>query len=288
MSAIAYLNGEYLPLAKVCISPLDRGFLFADGVYEAIPAYNGRLFRLGEHLRRLHNSLAEIRLETNLNYAQWSALLSELVVRIGGRILTLYLQVTRGAAEYRDHCFPSKTPPTVFAMVSPLQPVPEALCRAGISVITANDIRWGACHIKSVALLANVLARQQAIDRGAADALLVRDGRLTEGTASNVFVVCNGRLLTPPKDQFILPGITRDLVLELAATNDIAYREQYLPREVLTEADEVWLTSSTKEILPVTCIDGRRVGTGVPGPLWRRMTDLYQAYKCEVCQPVTE
>jgi D-alanine transaminase len=173
-------------------------------------------------------------------------------------------------------------------MVSPLQPLPQALRRVGISVVTVNDVRWGACHIKSIALLANVLARQQAVERGAADAILVRDGRLTEGTASNVFVVRDGILLTPPKDQFILPGITRDLVLELAAANNMAYHEQYLSREVLTKADEVWLTSSTKEILPVTSVDGRSVGNGVPGPLWRRMTNLYQAYKCEVCQPVTE
>lgn len=286
MSAIAYLNGEYLPLAQVLISPLDRGFLFADGVYETIPAYNGRLFRLMEHLQRLHNSLAAIRLENNLSVTQWSALLNELVVRNGGSNLVLYLQITRGAAECRDHCFPSETRPTVFAMASPLQPLPEALRRVGISVVTVDDIRWGGCHIKSIALLANVLARQQAIDRKAADALLVRDGRLTEGTASNVFVVCDGILLTPPKDQFILPGITRDLVLELAAANNIVYREQYLPREVLIEADEVWLTSSTKEILPVTSVDGRSIGTGAPGPLWRRMINLYQAYKRKVCQPV--
>ncbi len=288
MPAIAYLNGEYLPLAQVRISPLDRGFLFADGVYETIPAYNGRLFRLMEHLQRLHNSLTAIGVENNLSYAEWSALLNELVVRNGGSNLSLYLQITRGATECRDHGFPSSTPPTVFAMVSPLQPLPQALRRVGISVVTVNDVRWGACHIKSIALLANVLARQQAVERGAADAILVRDGRLTEGTASNVFVVRDGILLTPPKDQFILPGITRDLVLELAAANNMAYHEQYLSREVLTKADEVWLTSSTKEILPVTSVDGRSVGNGVPGPLWRRMTNLYQAYKCEVCQPVTE
>jgi D-alanine transaminase len=283
-SSTAYLNGDFLLLDQVNISPLDRGFLFADGVYEVIPAYNGRLFRLVEHLRRLRRSLEAIGLATNLSLDHWSDLLRDLVNRNGGGALAVYLQVTRGAPPVRDHGFPpTPVEPTIFAMVSPLKPHKETIYREGMAVATARDIRWGACHIKSIALLANVLARQQAVDKGAEDAILTRDGYLTEGTASNVFLVSGGSIATPLKDERILPGITRDVVLELASTNDIAFREENIPVEMLKAADEVWLTSSTKEIVPVTRIDGRPVGTGVPGHLWRRMVDLYQDNKHRVC-----
>ncbi|MFO1430750.1 MAG: D-amino acid aminotransferase [Candidatus Competibacteraceae bacterium] len=286
-TAIAYLNGEFLPLAEVSISPFDRGFLFADGIYEVIPVYHGHPFRLAEHLQRLINSLAAIQLECGLKRGQWEALLTELVARNGGGNLAVYLQVTRGAPQIRDHSFPeTDTPPTIFAMASLLKPLPEAPYRDGISAITGADIRWSACHIKSIALLANVLARQQAIAQGAADAILVRDGWLTEAVASNVFLVRNGMLLTPRKDHRILPGITRDLILELAAIHGIPVEEKDLPATLLADADEIWLSGSTKEIIPVTTLDGRPVGSGVPGPLWRRMTALYQDYKQMACPPV--
>lgn len=281
---LAYLNGRFLPLEQVSISPLDRGFLFADGVYEVIPAFNGRLFRLTEHLQRLSNSLDAIRLPVGLAFEDWVGLLEELVTRNGGGNLSLYLQVTRGAPAVRDHPFPASSAyPTVFAMVSPLKPHPAAVYRDGLTVVTLADIRWGACQIKSIALLPNVLARQQALDHGAADAILVRDGYLTEGTASNVFLVMAGELLTPRKDQRILPGITRDLVLELARGHGCPCREEDLPAAALDSADEVWFTSSTKDIVPVTTVDGRRIGTGAPGPVWRRMMAIYQAYKRAVC-----
>ncbi len=281
---LAYLNGRFQPLEQVSISPLDRGFLFADGVYEVIPVFNGRLFRLTEHLQRLHNSLDAIRLPVSLGLEDWARLLEDLANRNGGGDLSLYLQVTRGASPIRDHPFPAASiHPTVFAMVSPLKPYPAAVYRDGLAAITLEDIRWGACQIKSIALLANVLARQQAMDRGAADAILVRDGYLTEGTASNVFLVMAGVLLTPRRDQRILPGITRDLVLELAQRHGCPCREEDLPATALESAEEVWFTSSTKEIVPVTTVNGRRIGTGAPGPLWRRMMDLYQAYKRAVC-----
>lgn len=288
LPSVVYLNGQFLPLAQAGISPLDRGFLFADGIYEVIPVYNGRLFRLDEHLRRLASSLAAIRLELGKEHSEWTALLEELVDSNGGGNLSVYLQITRGAPLNRDHGFPlADTPPTVFAMVSPLKALPTEVTAQGVSAVTLEDIRWGACHIKSVALLANVLARQDALDRGVTDAILVRDGILTEGSASNLFLVRGGTLLTPVRDQRILPGITRDLVLELAAANGIPCREADLPAAILATADEVWLTSSTKEILPVTVIDGRTVGTGTPGPLWRRMMHLYQNYKARVCPPGT-
>ncbi len=286
-TAIAYLNGEFLPLAEASISPLDRGFLFADGVYEVIPVYHGRLFRLAGHLQRLVNSLAAIHLECGLEHSDWEALLTELVARNGGGNLAVYLQITRGAPEIRDHNFPAADiPPTIFAMATLLKPLPEAPYEEGISAITCADIRWGACHIKSIALLANVLARQQAVAQGAADAILVRDGYLTEAAASNVFLVRDGLLLTPRKDERILPGITREIILELAAANGMPCEEKDLPATLLADADEIWLSGSTKEIVPVTTLDGRPVGDGVPGPLWRRMTALYQAYKQMVCPPV--
>lgn len=286
-TAIAYLNGEFLPLAEVSISPLDRGFLFADGIYEVIPVYHGRLFRLAEHLRRLQGSLAAIQVHSGLERDDWETLLTGLVERNGGGQLAIYLQVTRGAPPLRDHNFPAAgTPATIFAMATPLKPLPESLYQQGISAITCADIRWGACHIKSIALLANVLARQQAVAQGATDAILVRDGYLTEAAASNVFLVCAGALLTPRKDRRILPGITRELILELATANAIPCEEQDLPATRLAEADEIWLSSSTKEIIPVTTLDGRPVGAGVPGPLWRRMTALYQDYKQIACPPV--
>lgn len=281
MTDIAYLNGEFTPLDQVVISPMDRGFLFADGVYEVIPAYNGRLFRLAEHLTRLDNGLKAIALDDAMDREDWNRLLVELVERNGGGDLAVYLQVTRGAPPLRDHGFPGPDhPPTVFAMVSSFQ---SKTWRDGLSVVTLEDIRWKSCHIKSVALLANVLARQQAVDRGADDAILVRDGMLTEGSASNLFLVHKGTLLTPLKDRRILPGITRDLVLELAAADGIPHREQDLPVETLDGADEVWLTSSTKEIMPITRVDGRAVGDGRIGPLWRRMTVLYRDYRQRVC-----
>ncbi len=286
-ASIAYLNGVFLPLAEVRISPLDRGFLLADGVYEVIPVYHGRLFRLAGHVQRLAASLAAIDLHSGLEAAGWETLLTELVTRNGGGDLAVYLQVTRGAPALRDHNFPPPdTAPTVFVMATPLKPLPDSIYRLGIGAITCPDIRWGACHIKSIALLANVLARQQAVRQGAADAILVRDGYLTEGSASNVFLVRDGVLLTAVKDWRILPGITRELVLELAAAAGIPCEERDLPAALLAGADEIWLTSSTKEIIPVTTLDGQPVGSGAPGPLWRRITTLYQAYKQATCPVV--
>ena len=285
-AATAYFNGEFLSLNEVHISPLDRGFLFADGVYEVIPVYNSQFLRLNEHLIRLDNGLNALRIGVNLSQDDWAHLLQALVIRNGGGQLAVYLQVTRGAPAIRDHNFPrAETQPTVFAMANPLKTNTEL--RAGWSAVTLEDIRWGACHIKSVALLANVLARQQAVDRGANDAILVRDGVLTECAAGNVYVIRDGLIRTPLKDQRILPGITRDLLLELAAANGIPYREEDIPVAALETADEVWVTSSTKEIVPFVRIDGRPVGQGEPGQIWRRMYELYQAYKNDVCPPLS-
>lgn len=275
---IAYLNGEFLPLEQARVSVLDRGFLFGDGVYEVLPVYGRRLFRLEHHLQRLDQSLAGIRLANPLPAEAWQGLLEEVIARNAEFEQSVYLQITRGAAK-RDHAFPRGVAPTVFAMSNPLAPMPAYVKERGVAAIMLEDIRWRYCHIKAIALLPNILLRQQALDVGADEAILIRDGEVTEGAASNVYIVRDGTLTTPPKGPFLLPGVTRDLVLELAAAHDIPCREVPVTRAQLMEADEVWLTSSTKEVLPVTRLDGQPVGDGLPGPLWKRMIELYQGYK---------
>ena len=279
--SICYLNGEYLPLEQARVPVLDRGFIFGDGVYEVIPAYGGRLFRLPQHLQRLHDSLAAIRIDNPLTNEQWQTLLETLVEknRAGGdNDQSVYLQVTRGVAR-RDHGFPKDTRPTVFAMSSPLASADPQQMQAGIAAITLDDIRWRYCHIKTIALLPNVLLKQQALEKGAVEAILVRDGEVTEGSASNIFIVRDGVIRTPAKSERLLPGITRDLIVELARDNGLPCEEGIIREDELHAADEVWLSSSTREILPVTRLDERPVGDGQAGPLWRRMIGIYQDYK---------
>jgi D-alanine transaminase len=275
----AYLNGVFLPLDQAQIPVLDRGFLFGDGVYEVIPVYGGKLFRLDHHLRRLQNSLDAVRIGNPLADAEWKAMLSELVNAPQEQDRSIYLQVTRGVAPQRDHAFPVATPPTVFAMCTPGQPAREIDSEPGIAAITLADIRWQYCNIKAITLLPNILLRQQAIEANAAEAILIRDGCAVEGAASNVFAVRDGVVTTPPNSAALLPGVTRDLVLELAQANDTPCREADIPVEDLFRADEVWLTSSTREISPVIRLDDRTVGDGKPGPVWRRMIRYYQDYK---------
>ncbi len=272
-----FLNGKFLPANEARVSVLDRGFVFGDGVYEVIPVYGGRLFRLEHHLDRLDHSLDGIRIANPLEHARWGEILSELIERNGGGDQSLYMQVTRGVAR-RDHAFPAGATPTVFAMSSPLLPPSTALLN-GVTAITLEDIRWKLCNIKAIALLPNVLLRQQALDQGAAEAIMLRDGEVTEGAAANVFIVKAGVVVTPPKSNLLLPGITRDLVVELCKANALSFEERAIPEAELREADEVWVTSSTKEIVPVTRLDGTPVGTGTPGPVWKRTIELYQTYK---------
>ncbi len=275
---IVYLNGEFIPLSEARVSVFDRGFLFGDAVYEVIPAYGGHLFRLEEHLTRLDNSLRGIRMQNPLSHQEWRALLERLGECCPDEDQSLYLQVTRGVGNKRDHGIPKVIQPTVFAMANPMnQPAPEVYAE-GISVITLDDIRWQLCNIKATTLLANVLARSQASDEGAAEAILVRDGKALEGAASNLFIINNGLIITPPKSPLLLPGITRDLVLELADDAGIPWCEADIHVTELVSADEIWMTSSTKEILPVTMLNGNPVGDGRPGPRWEHMTTLYRAY----------
>ena len=276
--AQAYLNGRFLPLEEACVPVLDRGFVFGDGVYEMIPAYGGRPFRLPQHLARLRRSLEAVRIPEPMDAAGWTDLLERLVAANGGGDQALYVQVTRGVAR-RDHAMPAGLAPTVFAMSSPLEPPSPGLLEEGVAAVTREDIRWRLCHVKSTSLLANVLLRQAALDAGAQEAILLRDGHLTEGAASNVFAVLAGAVHTPPKSEELLPGITRDLVLELAREAGLPVHEAPVSAARLEAAEEIWLSSSTRELLPVTRLDGRPVGGGRPGPLWRRVHAAYQALK---------
>lgn len=271
--SLVYLNGRFLPLSEAKVPVLDRGFLFGDGVYEVIPVYGGRPLRLEEHLERLKQSLASINMAPPLTDAEWAAIFDRLIS--GPADQSIYLQVTRGVAPKRDHAIPPDIKPTLFAMCTPIAPIPLE----GIKAVTVDDIRWDRCNIKAITLLANVLLRQEAVDHGASEAILVRDHRVLEGAASNIFIVLNGTLITPPKGPEILPGITRDLVLELAREQGIPAMERHFTRDELKAAEEIWLTSSTREILAVVELDGRPVSGGKPGPVWATLRSAYQDYK---------
>ena len=282
----AYLNGQFLPLSEARISPLDRGFLYSDGVYEVIPVYSRCPFRVDEHLRRLQDSLDGIRLPNPHSNAEWKAIILRLIAETEFADQTVYIQVTRGADVKRDPCFPPGVTPTVFLFSAPLVGPSAAIREKGVAAITAPDIRWARCDIKTVALLPNVLTRQLSADIGAAETIMLRDGFLTEGSSTNVFVVRDGVILTPPQDHRILPGITCDVVLELAEKYNAPFEVRPVSEEELRSADEVWLTSSTKEVLAVVTLDGRSVGhgehAGQPGPVTKRMHEWFCTFREDV------
>ena len=270
-----YLNGDYIPLNEAKVSVLDRGFLFGDGVYEVIPAYSGHLFHFQDHLQRLENSLTGIRLANPHTREQWLNILIPLLNPQHDQYI--YLQVTRGVATKRDHAFPENIPATVFAMCSNI--VPFAGLNNGIKAISVDDSRWQFCNIKAITLLGNILHRQEAIENGCAEALLVKEGYVVEGAASNVFAVIDGILTTPAKSNTILPGITRDVILDIARKNDIPCREDNISFAAIQTASEIWVTSSTREIIPVVELDSKLVGDGKPGSVWHIINHLFQAYK---------
>lgn len=280
---LAYLNGNYLPLDEARISPMDRGFLFGDGAYEVIPVYSRRPFRLQQHLERLERTLAALQLANPLSKEQWAEVVQRLVDDHGSEDQGVYLQVTRGAAPVRDQAFPRPAvAPTVFAYADRL-PTPSAeLLATGGTALTAEDFRWLRCDLKTVSLVANVLLRQLSAAAGCTETILLRDGLVMEGSASNVLVVQDGVILAPPKSNLILPGVTYDVVLELAAANCIPTQVRPVAEAELRSADEVWVTSSTKEVLPITRIDDAPVADGRPGPLAARMNALYQDFKNQV------
>lgn len=275
---LVYLNGRLLPLEEAQVSVLDRGFMLGDGVYELIPVYRRKPFRLDEHLRRLRHSLDGIRLADPMSDAQWREVIGQVMASQPADDQSVYLQVTRGAAP-RDHAFPRNTPPTVLVMSNPLSRPDPVQFEQGVSAVSATDIRWGRCDLKTLNLLPNVLARQKAVEAGCAECILFRDGVLTEGAASNIFAVINGAILAPVKDHRVLPGITYDLVLELAQANGMAYEVRDIGEAEVRNADELWLTSSGREVQAIVELDGQPVGSGRPGPVYRSMYALYQDFK---------
>jgi D-alanine transaminase len=279
--AIVYLNGSFVPMDEARVPVLDRGFIFGDGVYEVVPVYGRHPFRIAEHLRRLQYSLDQIKLRNPYSEQEWTRLILQLVARCPHDDQSLYLQVTRGVAK-RDHLFPKDAVPTVFMMTNRLStPTPEMVAR-GVPAITAVDNRWLRCDIKSTALLGNVLMRQLAAEAGANEAIMLRDGQLTEGSASNVFVVVRGVIVSPPKSNLILPGTTYDVVLELAQQAGMPVEVRQVSEAELRAADEIWVTSATREVLAVTALDGKPVGTGAPGAVFRRMHQLFTEYKAKL------
>lgn len=270
-----FLNGDYIDADKANVSVMDRGFLFGDGIYEVIPVYQGLLFRFDAHLERLENSLNLTRIENPYSRDEWREIMLPLIDTTKDQYI--YFQVTRGAAEKRDHAFPIGVKPTVFMMCNDIAPFKDK--EKGVKAISVEDNRWSACNIKAIALLGNILLRQQAVENDCAEAILVREGYVTEGSASNVFAVIDGILITPPKNNFILAGITRDVILELAAANNIPCAEDIISLDALKMANEIWFASSTREILPVIELDGQPVANGKVGQLWHQMNDLLQAYK---------
>lgn len=279
---ICHLNGKLLPLKEARISPLDRGFLYADAVYEVMPVFAGRPFRFGPHFDRLARSLAAIRMRDPHSRDGWRALCAELIAQNGGGDQYIYLQVSRGAEFGRNHAPLPDIAPTVFAFCAPLPVTSAETLEQGLACVTAHDTRWSRCDIKSTSLLANVLLRQLAVDAGASETLLIRDGWLMEASSSTVHVVLDGEVLTPPNSPLILPGTTREVVDELLERLRIPQRRCMLAADVLRKADEVWLSAATRTVHAVTRIDGQPVGNGKPGPLWRAVRAAFDTYTREV------
>jgi D-alanine transaminase len=280
---IAHFNGKLLPLDQIWISPLDRGFIFGDGVYEVIPVYNGAPLRAREHFERLQRSMDEIQLKNPHTVDEWMKLATELLAHHEGD-QAVYIQVTRGAPQKRDHVIPKGLQPTVFMMSNPMNTPSREAVENGVACVTSRDFRWEKCHVKSTSLLGNVLARQISADAGATETILFREGLLTEASSSNVFVVKNGTVAAPPRDNLILMGITYDLVMQLARDGAVKLEMRPVTEAEVRSADEIWLSSSTKEVLAVTTLDGKPVGAGKPGPLFKRMHQLYQEHKAKLAK----
>ncbi len=274
---VVYLDGQFLPRDEARISPFDRGFLFSDAVYEVIPVFNSAPMLLDNHLARLSNSLAELRIRDPYSKEAWLDIIQRMIDVNGGGDIAVYVQVSRGAEDGRDHFYPENIDPTVFAMATPIIANPKEL--TGISVVTLEDNRWNRCDIKSTSLLANIMVRQLARDSGADDAILIKDGILTEAGSASVVTVENGVIFARPNSNQLLPGTTRAMVLGLAQSDGIECREELVSEDRLKAADEIWLLSATKGIVPVITIDGEPVGDGQPGPVWQRVYKLYEAEK---------
>jgi D-alanine transaminase len=278
---MVFLNGKLVALEDAKISVLDRGFIFGDGVYELVPVYSRVPFRLDEHFSRLERSLAAVSIRNPCSRAEWREAMFGLIDAQTFDDQSVYFQVTRGVAR-RDHAFPKDAQPTVFMMATPLVNPPAEQVENGAPAVSAQDNRWLRCDIKSISLIGNVLLRQFAAEAGAAETILFRDGKLTEASAANVFIVKDGAIASPPKSHLILPGITYDVIAELAGANGLPLEFRDIAEAEVRGADEIWVTSSGKEVLAIVSLDGRSVGDGRPGPMFRRMYRLYQEFKLKV------
>jgi len=278
---MVFLNGKFMPIEEARVPVLDRGFIFGDGVYELIPVYSRVPFRMDEHLARLERSLASVRIRNPYSRAEWREIILQLVAKQPFEDQGVYFQVTRGVAK-RDHSFPKDSTPTVFIMANPLVNPPQELVERGAAAVTAKDDRWHRCDIKSISLIGSCLLRQVSADVGAVETILFRDGVLTEASASNVFVVKGGVILSPAKTNLILPGITYDVIAEIAQAAGLPLEYREISEAEVRAADEVWVTSSSKEVLAIVTLDGKPVAGGKPGPLFRRVHALYQEFKQKV------
>jgi D-alanine transaminase len=278
---MVFLNGSFMPVEEARVPVLDRGFIFGDGVYELIPVYSRVPFRMDEHLARLERSLAAVRIRNPYSRAEWRDIILQLVAKQPFEDQGVYFQVTRGVAK-RDHAFPKDSAPTVFVMSNPLVNPPQELVERGAAAVCAVDDRWHRCDIKSISLIGNCLLRQVSADAGAVETILFRDGHLTEASASNVFIIRNGVILSPPKSNLILPGITYDVIAEIAQAAGLPLEYRDISEAEVRGADEVWVTSSSKEVLAIVTLDGKPVAGGKPGPVFRKVHALYQEFKHKV------
>ena len=276
--SLCYLDGVFMPLRDAKVSVLDRGFIFGDGVYDVVPAYDGRLFCADEHIARLGRSLAELQIVNPHTPSEWRAIAQRLVDQAMLPSAAVYFQVTRGVAP-RDHVMTQGVTPTVFAMVNPMKPVADAVRAKGVACVTHEDFRWQKAHIKSTSLLGAVLARQISVEAGAAETIMFRGDSLSEASSSNVWVVKDGRFAGPVPDESVLKGIRYGLLERLCRETGIPYELRRISRGEVFAADELMLSSASKEVLPVTALDGNRVGNGHPGPIYERLYAAYQEAK---------
>lgn len=287
MQNIVYLNGDYIALEDAKVSVLDRGFLFGDGVYEVIPVYSGVCLRGEEHLERLNRSLAGLEICIDLSVQNLSDIINQVIEKNGRGDQHVYLQITRGTMKQRLHSWDDDLEPNILIMATAAVHPKQTIDNPGSKAITLDDIRWDYCHLKTINLLPNVLLRQQAIKKQAVEAILIRDGFAIEGAGSNLFIVKDDTIITPPKSNHLLGGVTRELILELCKKHKILFRETHITEDELHCADEIWMTASTKEIEPITTLNQHAVGKGKPGPMWLKLITYYQDYKTQLVEQLS-
>jgi D-alanine transaminase len=276
-----FLNGKFMPMEEATVPVLDRGFIFGDGIYELVPVYSRAPFRLDGHLARMERSLSEVKIANPYSRAEWTRIIEQMIDKQSFDDQGVYWQITRGVAK-RDHAFPKNVQPTVFMMSNPLVNPSKDVIENGGKAVTARDFRWQRCDLKTISLIGNCMLRQLSAEEGAIETILFRDGKLTEASASNAYIVKNGVIATPPKDNLILPGITLDVVFDIVKRGNLPMEVREITEAEVFGADEVWVSSSSKEIVAVVDLDGKTIGSGKPGPVFRKAWQLYQDFKNEV------